>query len=99
MNLITPKQAAETLRVNVDTLRRWLRTGKIPAAKTQAGWQITDHDLEMFLAARQHRPPEPEDDDADLVAEAEAVLDRIARGEEWVWTFDEWIKHCDALDG
>ena len=48
---------------------------------------------------RPHHPPiPPQDDDADLIAEAEAALDRIERGEEKVWTFDEWKRRGDALD-
>ena len=53
-------------------------------------------------ALEQYVPPpigQPEDDDAELVADAEAVLDRIERGEEKVWTFDEWQRRGDALGG
>ena len=39
------------------------------------------------------------DDDAGLVAAAEIVLDRIARGEEVTMPFAEWERQYDALDG
>ncbi|HSA48382.1 MAG TPA: hypothetical protein P5552_18085 [Candidatus Competibacteraceae bacterium] len=51
------------------------------------------------LSWQNPRPGQPDDDeDAYWVAEAEAVLARIERGEEKVWTFEEWQRHCNALD-
>lgn len=38
------------------------------------------------------------DDDLDLIAEAEAVLDRLACGQETTLTLDEVERLCDALD-
>lgn len=97
MYLMTPDEAAKELKVATGTLRRWLRRGEFKAAKTPAGWRISEQDVERFLAAR--HTGQPTDDDAELVAEAEATLDRIERGEEKVWTLEEWKRRGDALDG
>jgi len=55
-------------------------------------------DALISLLAAKGPTGQPEDDDAELVADAEAVLARIERGEEKVWTFEEWQRHCNALD-
>jgi excisionase family DNA binding protein len=97
MNILTPEQAATRLQVTTETMRRWLRRGEFKAAKTTAGWRITERDIEAFLAQR--HTGHAGDDDAALVAAAEKVLDRIARGEETTMTFEEWEQRRDALDG
>ncbi len=98
MYLMTPDEAAKELKVATGTLRRWLRAGTFKAAKTPAGWRISELDVERFLAASHTGQPD-NDDDAELVAEAEAALDRLSRGEETSIPFAEWERRCDALDG
>jgi excisionase family DNA binding protein len=90
MYLMTPDEAAKELKVSPETLRRWLRRGEFKAAKTPAGWRISEQDMMQFLAARHTGQPDSNDDDADLVAAAEATLDRIARGEERTTTLEQW---------
>ncbi len=65
MYLMTPEEAAKELKVATGTLRRWLRAGTFKAAKTTAGWLISEQDVERFLTARHTGPP---DDDAELAA-------------------------------
>ncbi len=95
MYLMTPDEAAKELKVATGTLRRWLRAGTFKAAKTPAGWRISEQDVERFLAQR--HTGQPDDDDAYWAAEADAALDRLARGEETTMTFDEWEQRRDAL--
>ena len=90
MYLMTPDEAAKELKVATGTLRRWLRAGTFKAAKTPAGWRISEQDVERFLAARHTGQPNTDDDDAELVAEADAALDRLARGEDSVITLEQW---------
>jgi excisionase family DNA binding protein len=123
---MTPDEAAKELKVAPGTLRRWLRAGTFKAAKTPAGWRISENDLEQFISARHTGQPSPvvededttdraalaladtgdfedwnavkarpgqpvdDDDDAYWTVEAEAVLDRIERGEEAVITLEQW---------
>lgn len=58
METYTPEQAAKILQVNVQTVRKWLRTGDLTGANTTAGWRLTPADLDAFLNKnRQPRPP------------------------------------------
>ena len=63
MNLMTPDEAAKELRVARGTLYRWLQAGTFKAAKTPAGWRISEQDIERFLAA--HHTGQPDDDAAE----------------------------------
>ena len=89
MYLMTPDEAAKELKVATGTLRRWLRAGTFKAAKTPAGWRISEQDVERFLTARHTGQPD-DDDDTALAAEADAALDRLARGEDSVITLEQW---------
>lgn len=89
MYLMTPDEAAKVLRVDPETLRRWLRSGEFKAAKTKAGWRISQQDMEQFLITRHTRQPD-DDDDAYWAAEADAALDRLERGEDHVITLEQW---------
>lgn len=103
MQAFTVEQAAAALSLDRDTLRRWLRQGRIGGFKAGTDWRLTQADLDAFIERNRnsYRPErgQPDDADAELVAEAEAALDRIERGQEKVWTFDEWQRRGDALGG
>ena len=101
MQAYTVEQAAAALCLDRDTLRRWLRAGRIGGFKAGTDWRLTQADLDAFIERNRnsYRPGQPDDDDAELVAGAEAALDRIERGEEKVWTFEEWQRRSNALDG
>ena len=53
--LLTVKEVAERLRIPEDTLRIWLRQGRIrgfrPGGK-KTGWRITESDLTEFIERR-----------------------------------------------
>ena len=60
MYLMTPDEAAKVLKVHPSTLRRWLAAGTFKAARTPAGWRISEQDVERFLAQRHTGQPEQE---------------------------------------
>ena len=101
MQTYTVEQAAAALSLDRDTLRRWLRQGRIGGFKAGTDWRLQQADLDAFIERNRnsYRPGQPDDDDAELVADAEAALDRIARGEERTLTLDQWERRGDALDG
>ena len=103
MQAYTVEQAAAALCLDRDTLRRWLRAGRIGGFKAGTDWRLTQADLDAFIERNRnsYRPErgQPDDDDAELVAEAEAVLDRLARGEERTLTLEQWERRGDALGG
>ena len=89
MYLMTPEEAAKELKVTTGTLRRWLRTGTFKAAKTPAGWRISEQDMNRFLSTHHTGQPD-DDDDAYWAAEADKALDRLACGEDSVITLEQW---------
>ena len=53
--LLTVLEVAARLKLNPETVRRWIREGKLPAIKlgpTNAGWRVRASDLDHWLASR-----------------------------------------------
>ena len=55
---MTVQQAAEAAQVHPETMREWLRRGRIPAAliSRRAGYRIRARDLEAFLSGELEAP-------------------------------------------
>lgn len=49
--LLTPEDAAKVLLVKPDTLRGWLRAGKLRGVRAGRLWRVRESDLEAFLKA------------------------------------------------
>ena len=49
--LHTVREVAESLRVHVETVRRWIRDGRLPATRLgdRSGYRIADSDLRRFV--------------------------------------------------
>ena len=47
--LYTVEQAAEQLQVDPESIRIWLRSGKLKGNKVGRLWRIKERDLEAFL--------------------------------------------------
>ena len=95
MQTYTVEQAAAALSLDRDTLRRWLRQGRIGGFKAGTDWRIQQADLDAFIERNRNRyQPErgqPDDDeDAYWATEADTALDRLARGEDSVITLEQW---------
>jgi excisionase family DNA binding protein len=53
-HLLTVAEAAERLRLNSETIRRWLRDGRLTGVhlgSDKAGWRISERDLDAFIRA------------------------------------------------
>jgi excisionase family DNA binding protein len=50
---------ADELGVDVQTVRRWIQSGKLKAFKPGKEYRVREADLEEFLAAREVRPKAP----------------------------------------
>jgi excisionase family DNA binding protein len=52
--LWTVDEVASHVGVNIETVRRWLRTGALRGIRlgTKAGWRIRERDLEAYLEQR-----------------------------------------------
>jgi len=53
---LTPREVAERLRLRVQTIYDYIRTGKLPAIRLGNRCRIAQSDLELFLARRQGDP-------------------------------------------
>lgn len=51
----TVDEIAETLRVNPQTIRRYLQSGKLSGVKLQGSWRISDADLQNFIENRTNK--------------------------------------------
>jgi putative molybdopterin biosynthesis protein len=54
-SFLTPQEVSELLRVSVQTVRRWIKEGRLPAYKVGRAWRIGKVDLDKWLN-RQRTP-------------------------------------------
>lgn len=47
--ILTVKQAAELLQADADTVREWLRRGRIPGRRIGREWRISEDALQDWL--------------------------------------------------
>ena len=92
--VFTVSEVAAQLKADPSTLRKMLREGRLGGFRVGSDWRIPQDDLDTFIHQNRnnYRPGQPDDDDDDAYwsAEADAVLDRLARGEERTITLDQW---------
>ena len=50
--MLTPEEVAASLRVSAETIRRWCRTGEIPAIRIGRLWRIKQTTLDALLEGR-----------------------------------------------
>src|SRR5215208_1150404 len=78
---------ADELGVDVQTVRRWIQSGKLRAFKPGKEYRVREADLEEFLAAREVRPkgptPSPDSED-DWRPSLRSWIDFTG------WTADRW---------
>jgi excisionase family DNA binding protein len=58
-DLLTPAEVAQRLRLHTETVRRWLKTGRmhgIYLGSDRAGWRIPASELERVLREGTPRP-------------------------------------------
>jgi len=56
--LLTPNEAAEYLKVPVETVWRWCRQGTLPAVKIGKYWRVHKGELDAFIASKSTRSTE-----------------------------------------
>ena len=49
---LTVPQVADVVQVHPETVREWLRTGRLPGTllSRRAGWRVRERDVQRFLA-------------------------------------------------
>jgi excisionase family DNA binding protein len=58
IDLLTVEETATQLKVQAETVRDWLRAGKLKGVKAGRQWRVRRRDLEAFLI--EPEPPTPE---------------------------------------
>jgi excisionase family DNA binding protein len=53
--LLTPEQAAEVLQITPKTVRQYITSGSLPAAKMGRVWRIDQKDLRDFIEKQKQR--------------------------------------------
>jgi len=57
MELLTVEEVAKRLKVDEETIRRWLRVGNLKGIKiSETAWRIKDTELEKFLDSAKIEP-------------------------------------------
>lgn len=46
---LTVNEVAEMLKVDIETVYRWLKTGKLPGAKVGGAWRIRKSDIDNMF--------------------------------------------------
>lgn len=54
--LLTPEESAAYLKMHVDSVRRLLRTGKLPGKKMGGGWRISRSILDALIRGDPQAP-------------------------------------------
>lgn len=49
LDVYTLEELSEKIKIPVETLRKYLRTGKLKGAKIGKHWRVTDEQLKEFL--------------------------------------------------
>jgi len=55
LQLLTLEDTAELFQVSSKTVRRWIKTGELPAAKLGGQWRIDSLDAKRFFIERLSR--------------------------------------------
>jgi excisionase family DNA binding protein len=48
-SFLTPREVSGMLRVSTQTVRRWIKQGKLPAYRVGRAWRIKRADLDAWL--------------------------------------------------
>jgi len=52
MNIYTTEEIAEIMKVSEDTVRRWLRKGKLQGFKTDRVWRVSEKQLNEMIEGK-----------------------------------------------
>lgn len=55
-DILTPEEIATEWRLEVATVRRWIREGKLKATKLGRGWRIKRADWDAFMKSEAGEP-------------------------------------------
>lgn len=93
METYSIKDSAELLNVNEETVRRWIRSGKIKAFKTsnKEGWRIPKHVLYSFASSNPKYKKYVNKTDSDVNDEIKIIVCDLNK------QIDELMSNMNAL--
>jgi excisionase family DNA binding protein len=80
-NYYTVDQISNMLSIHPKTVQRYIREGKLRAAKVGKGWRISGHDLSTFIEKDNLDRPSPSNR-LERASVASSVIDILADGKE-----------------
>jgi excisionase family DNA binding protein len=80
-NYYTVDQISNMLSIHPKTVQRYIREGKLRAAKVGKGWRISGHDLSTFIEKDNLDKPSPSNR-LERASVASSVIDILADGKE-----------------
>lgn len=80
-NYYTVEQISEMLSIHPKTIQRYIREGKLRAAKVGKGWRVTGHDLSVFIESSGNEGPAAKNPPV-RNAIASSVIDIAADGKD-----------------
>ena len=84
MQIYTVEQAAAALSIDRDTVRKWLRAGRITGFKAGTDWRLTQEDIDAFIARNRNSLVQP------VPIEDEDASDRAALALVDTGDFEDW---------
>lgn len=67
MEYLTPEEIAAKLRVDISTVRRWIKAGQLPALRVGRQYRVEEPAYEAFLKSREVQPRDSSPKVNDLV--------------------------------
>ncbi|MHC1720406.1 MAG: helix-turn-helix domain-containing protein [Clostridiaceae bacterium] len=77
----TVEQISNMLKIHPKTIQRYIREGKLHAAKIGKGWRVTGHDLSIFMESDKYEKPASAKQQERRIF-ASSVIDITAEGKE-----------------
>lgn len=97
IKLYTPKQAAKILELHPETVRKFLRQGKIKARKI-GGWKITEEELQEFIKNPPQLQLDPDPEPSGYITTEEAA-DILGKGRRTIQDYCNQGKLEACKDG
>jgi excisionase family DNA binding protein len=85
--VMTAREAAEYLRLSVDTLKRWARAGTVPGRRIGRQWRFSRSALDDWLA--EGGPENEEQVDRGLLEATEEAMANVAAGRSRLVPWEE----------
>jgi excisionase family DNA binding protein len=98
--LLTVDEVAERVKVNPETVRRWIKSGKLPAVKAAGGpYRIHSTDLDRLFGAVPKEEPPSRSPETAAAGDSRSLEERIALAcvRSWAHVMDQLSERFEEL--